>query len=243
MRRTCLATVVVVALCWPGGVLWADEPAKPPQQPASPATIVFEGSSSSWNEPSDSWDWGWINDWLNTLDGGASIYILEPHFQKNAAFTTLSPPTPGGAAHQTTGSDFDWSFEACPMAWIGWRGTDGLGLRASYFTFDHTSRSFSFANPPAGPAAVGVNEAPGLPDPRNLVFPAPATGDFSSPGVVAGRASSRGVVSPDVLTFGSSLCIDTITLELSRDFSVGSAAVVVFGGVRGLYERQAYHAL
>jgi hypothetical protein len=129
------------------------------------------------------------------------------------------------------------------MAWIGWRGTEGLGLRASYFTFDHTSRSFSFANPPAGPGAVVVNEAPGLPDPRHLVFPAPATGDFSSPGVIARRALSGGVVSPDNLAFGSSLCIDTFTLEMSRDFSVGSAAVVVYGGVRGLYERQAYHAL
>lgn len=247
MKRISIAILGALVLPWLGGVLWAEEqPASPPQPAGSAATVVFMDACpqrSCWNVSCNCWDDCGNGSIFSNLDAGASVLILKPHFENNAAFTTLSPPTLGATAHQTTETDFHSSFEASPMVWVGWRCDNSFGVRTSYFTFDHTSRNFAFTNPPAGPGAVIVNEAPGLPDPRLLVFPAPATGDFSSPGVIATRAFGQGVASPDALAFGSSLRVDTITLEATYDCTCGSAAIVLAGGARCLYERQAYHAL
>ena len=84
--------------------------------------------------------------------GGVSLYVLQPLFESNPAYTSLegigSPDT------RVTSTSFDWAFKAAPKVWVGLQG-ETLGLRASYFQFTQDARSLSLpGGDPTGSTAI-----------------------------------------------------------------------------------------
>lgn len=62
---------------------------------------------------------GWI--------AGYESVIVKPFFQSNEVITNL------------TGGGYNWNYEYTPRVWLGYVGESGLGARARYWQFDHTS--------------------------------------------------------------------------------------------------------
>lgn len=62
---------------------------------------------------------GWI--------AGYESVIVKPFFQSNEVVTNL------------TNGSFAWNYQYSPRVWLGYVGESGLGARARYWQFDHTS--------------------------------------------------------------------------------------------------------
>ena len=62
---------------------------------------------------------------------GYESVIVRPFFQANDVITNL-----------TTGS-YSWDYQYTPRVWLGYVGATGLGARARYWQFDHTSEGAS----------------------------------------------------------------------------------------------------
>jgi hypothetical protein len=202
------------------------------------------------------WEWSW-NRWseqdnfgLGHWEIGAGVFVAKPFFEDSTAFTASNTP-PVGPSSNKNATTFQWEASAAPIVWAAWK-TGCMGIRASYFTFDETSRTIAVANPPTGPGSLVINEPETLPDPKSFIgglstSPPFHFGDFFSPSIIALRAAAPpplgpGIISPDHLTFVSSLRVDTVTLEATEEFALGSVAFMVSGGARYLYHRQSYHA-
>lgn len=70
------------------------------------------------------------------LSGGAGLYVLKPSFRANPAFSIRN-----AAGTRQSNFDFDWDYEIAPQFWVGYTGASGLGVRGSFWFFDHTTRS------------------------------------------------------------------------------------------------------
>ena len=69
--------------------------------------------------------------------GGVEVAFLRPHASDGigaAAFLVLPPPVFGAFAD----ADLEFDFETTPRLWVGYQGSNGLGVRARYWEFDHT---------------------------------------------------------------------------------------------------------
>jgi hypothetical protein len=64
---------------------------------------------------------GWI--------GGAGAYVIKPHWNQNSAFTSFTGNTGGP-------TEFNYDYEATPLAWIGYMGDTGFGVRARWWMYD-----------------------------------------------------------------------------------------------------------
>jgi hypothetical protein len=58
---------------------------------------------------------------------GYESVIVKPFFQSNDVVTNL------------TNGSFSWNYQYSPRVWLGYVGQSGLGARARYWQFDHTS--------------------------------------------------------------------------------------------------------
>jgi hypothetical protein len=80
---------------------------------------------------------GWV--------GGVGLYWVKPNWSSNDAFTRPVPP------NQTRNFAFGYDYEIAPLAWIGYVGDTGFGVRARWWEFDHS------ASVTRGPVPVNLN--------------------------------------------------------------------------------------
>ncbi len=155
-----------------------------------------------------------------TYSPGQSIYvgfeaaIVKPRFENNQAFTVMSSD---GALFETFNEiDFDYDMHLTPRVFIGWQRCDGIGLRATWWQFDHSADNLS-ANPPAN----GFGE---------IALPPFGDVDISSN------------IATDTFNAASELNAYTLDLEATRQASLSSWSIGVGGGVRYAYAEQRYFA-
>lgn len=151
---------------------------------------------------------------------GAGISVLRPFYDHNPAYATL---TLGG---QQTEDDLSWNMWVAPKVWAGVMG-DTLGIRGSYFTFDHSAENATLAN--ADPTvAVGVPfdiaTIPGAP--------------FGSPGLILTNLG----LGADLMKFQQDLEIHTVDLEVIKDIKLRSIDLQFSGGARYMNLQQDYRA-
>ena len=67
--------------------------------------------------------------------GGFEAVMIKPRFESNLAFNVLEGD--GSTVRNFNDVDFDYDLEFTPRAFFGWRHQDGVGLRATWWLFDH----------------------------------------------------------------------------------------------------------
>jgi hypothetical protein len=68
---------------------------------------------------------GWV--------GGVGLYWVKPNWSGNDAFVA------GGPGNQVRNYAFDYDYEIAPLAWVGYVGDTGFGVRARWWEFDHSA--------------------------------------------------------------------------------------------------------
>ncbi len=166
--------------------------------------------------------------------GGASLYILRPYHNNNAAFIVDSGI---GTANPTqTTEDFDWNFKVAPAVWLGWSSACGVGFRGRYFHFDHASESIDRI------LTAGEAETMSISGPKDLSPTTPLSPrGFESPGVLL-RGPNGTPLGQDNLTFNSDLRLQTIDAEATYAFDHGHFAMLVAVGGRYVQMHQNYRA-
>jgi hypothetical protein len=113
---------------------------------------------------------------------------------------------------------FDNDFELTPRVWVGYTPRNGLGLRGSYWNFDHASRPFNAtSNGVQIPSATSTS----------VIFPALIVAPF--PG--------------DELSVNQSLEATTFDLEATHDIRFKRLEANIGGGVRYAHSDQRFDAL
>ena len=140
--------------------------------------------------------------------GGIGLYILKPHWTTNPAFATAN--TSGGATIDSQ-TDFRYSYYATPLAWFGYVGESGLGVRTRFWLFDQSS-STSFIND----GSVTIISAA----PLNYLNSSSTAGDL--------------------LTFSSGLDLDVVDFEVTQTFDACGFAGQLFAGGRYARIEQTY---
>lgn len=149
-----------------------------------------------------------------TFYTGIEFTFLKPHYDDNVAFTMLDGSATGDSAF--TDVEFDHDTEFTPRVYLGWRHRDGVGLRVTWWAFDHEAQSAS-----ASPDADGFGQ---------ISHPPFSGVDISS------------VIPTDVFTAGSHLEAYAIDIETTQEACLGGWDVVVAGGVRYADVEQGYRA-
>ncbi len=83
-----------------------------------------------------------------SLYGGGAVLFLRPSFHDNVAYTLNAP---NGVR---TAQPFGYEYETAWRAWLGLEGQGGLGIRGTYFQFDHSSARAQVAPAGGGTSAV-----------------------------------------------------------------------------------------
>ena len=138
----------------------------------------------------------------------------------------------GHGAPQSSTTNFDWRTEPAFAIWAGYDFGEGLGVRARWFHLDASTNTLntSLSSPAAG-STIGAS--PTLP---TLAAPLGAT-LFGSPGLLLNNG-----VGQDLLTFSSSLRIDTVDAEATYTCGNERWNFVFAGGGRFMTMAQSYHA-
>jgi hypothetical protein len=89
-------------------------------------------------EPSGSGSWSCF--------GGFEAVFVQPRFSDNLAFTVMESDDNSFESFEDV--EFDYDLEFTPRLWLGVESCDGLGVRATWWQFDHAAAQAS-ANPPA----------------------------------------------------------------------------------------------
>lgn len=160
------------------------------------------------------------------LFGGASLYLVRPYFENNAAF--VSTTGTNVAAVTTTTNEFDWNFQAAPAIWLGWAFGNGVAARARYFHFNQSSNS-SNATLTAAQAINGNLITAPLTVAGGAQFGAPST-------------TLLGLAGQDNLAFRSGLEIDSVDVETTFEWQTGQWFFVLSTGGRYLRLTQSYDA-
>ena len=77
---------------------------------------------------------------------GFESVIVMPRFDRNVAFSTLTEDN--NLNRSISETEFDYDFEFSPRVFFGWRHQDNVGLRVTWWQYDHAAATAS-ANPPA----------------------------------------------------------------------------------------------
>jgi hypothetical protein len=138
---------------------------------------------------------GWV--------AGVGVMYVKPHWDSNPAIVDLQDDT-------IEFIDFDHDFEAAPLAWVGYVGDTGFGVRARWFEFDH-STNLEFT-------ADGNQATP-------FIFPLGLLLEFPAGFDVAAR---------------SNLNLDVYDFEATQSLSHGCWTWLGSAGVRYLHISQRY---
>lgn len=134
--------------------------------------------------------------------GGFEFLWMRAHFDQNVAMI-VDPPVGNILVA------FDYEFKLTPRTWLGWQGSDGGGFRATYWRFDsHAATERATAVPFAEPVYIFVYGAGG-----NLTRN--AYGDTY-----------------ETLVTNHNLTLQTLDLEATQQFGLGSLQCLAGGGVR-----------
>lgn len=206
----------------------AEEPLAPPppttRAPSAALPAAPSGPSSDpyplrdWSEPPARHGCG------HGFSAGASLYILQPSFGNNPAYTTTVNPGAANQAEQTT--SMNWAFAPAQAYWLGWSGPGGLGLRGRYFNFEESSQTLT-TNSDLGR----------IQPPANLILGG-GVANFGSPGIFLTNGFGK-----DFLTFSSDLRVQSFDLEATLDVRRGDWFMQLAVGGRYLELAQGYRAL
>lgn len=148
-----------------------------------------------------------------TFYGGAEVVWLKPHFRGATAFSTF-----GLNADATEVVPLDYDFDVSGRYSLGGRGANGTGMRVRYWQWEHLAATDSIVTGPNDLAVTSVS-LPGT-DITEVVFAA-----FG-----------------DTLDVFHRLEMNTLDLEVTQDFQLGSSALRIAGGIRYLRLDQTFGA-
>ena len=96
---------------------------------------------------------------------GVEAVMVKPRFESNVAFTVRDGD---GTFFNFSETEFDYDTELTPRVYVGWRHQDGVGLRATWWQFDHgaatatasppDSTSGLISNPVFGDVDISIND-------------------------------------------------------------------------------------
>jgi len=135
-------------------------------------------------------------------DAGCTLVFAKPHYKESFEATAIALPSMDS---QLLGFEFD--YDLAPRIWLGVSRDDGLGVRATYWQYDHSAQDRSFA---FNGATMYSAQA------MTVIFPAYIT--TATPG--------------DVLSLASGLEVQTLDLEGTQTVCVGRLQALVSAGVR-----------
>lgn len=145
---------------------------------------------------------------------GFEFTFLKPHYEDNTALTLLDGNAAGDSILTDVG--FEHDTELAPRVYFGWRHCDGVGLRATWWSFDHEAEAVS-----ASPDADGF-------------------GRVSHPEFSGVDISTN--IPTDVFSAASDLEATAIDIEATQEACVGGWDLVVAGGLRYADIEQGYRA-
>jgi hypothetical protein len=149
-----------------------------------------------------------------TFFAGFEATFVKPRFENNVAFTTMEAD--GASFESFTDTEFDYDLEFTPRVFLGWRHDDSVGLRATWWQFDHAAATAS-ANPPAN----GFG---------SITHPTFGSVDISS------------IIPTDTFTAAADLNAYTIDIEATRETGFCGWDLGVAGGLRYAHSEQGYSA-
>lgn len=148
------------------------------------------------------------------LYAGFEAVLVKPRFEDNVAFTVMQ--SDGASFESFSDTQFKYDLEFTPRAYVGWQNNDGIGLRATWWLFDHAAATAS-ASPPAN-----------------------GFGSITPPPF--GDVDISTVVPTDTLSATTSLQTYTIDIEATRESNFRGWNLGVAGGIRYAFNEQTYLA-
>lgn len=187
---------------------------------------------------------------------GVGLYIMQPYFQNNPAYTVLTqnqftPIKPDGTpdiANAKTLSDFasrvnvQSHMEAAPLVWLGYVNQDGLGVRGRWWTFREGTNQTMTLPPFAGPIYVGAD---GSGHPVISVTGNQATIATAAPLGLQSFGNTVGIqhgAEATAVTVTTKLFLSVGDVEAIQSFQRGGFNFLVSGGVRLAQVDQTYNA-
>lgn len=79
---------------------------------------------------------------------GGGLVIARPFVEGATAFSRFTPTV--AASNPATSTTFDYQYDVSPRVWFGYLGPGGLGLRTTYWQYDHQPNSLSVIDTGAG---------------------------------------------------------------------------------------------
>lgn len=133
---------------------------------------------------------------------GFEFVFAKPHYKESFEATLVTPAT--GTVDLMP---FAFDYEVSPRVWLGYEGSEGVGVRASYWQYDHSAHPVAMT-PALGNAATAQAVT--------VIFPATITAAL--PG--------------DTLTANNRLQLQTIDLEGTSRVHIGEIALLGGAGIR-----------
>jgi hypothetical protein len=158
---------------------------------------------------------GWV--------GGAGVYWIQPRWTNNPAFVVNRINAAGLNTTSTTNqTDFETDMQVAPLAWIGYVGSTGFGVRGRWWQFRDTY------------VAAVANPAENNPAFQQIIYSAFPLG--------AGQAITSTTNLNSALAVGSRLALDVWDVEATWQSHRGCLSYLVSGGVRYAHLAQQYNA-
>ncbi len=110
---------------------------------------------------------------------GGGVVIARPFVEGTTAFSRFTPTVAGG--NPATSTTFDFQYDVSPRVWFGYVGPGGLGMRTTYWQYDHQPNSLSVIDTGAGEQYQAMVFSSAANFSRSL-----ATADGETLGVAAG---------------------------------------------------------
>lgn len=144
---------------------------------------------------------------------GFEATFVKPHFSDNVAFTVTDNV---GTATSIAETDFDYDLEFTPRVFVGWNRGGNVGLRATWWQFDHSAQTAAGSPPESG------------------------LGELTPPPFGAVDLSSS--TPTDVFTANTALNAYTIDLEATKNSNFCDWQFGMGWGFRYAYVQQGYLA-
>jgi hypothetical protein len=221
MKRRFALAFGILSLGWLGGPGLAQETIKTAPQPAATEAKPAPGGHIVYGDPGccpmDTCGHGGGG---GTLQAGAGIYYIQPHWDSNAAYTQRSALGING--FQGRNHDFSYDYDWAPRVWVGFTNCDGAGARVRYWFYDDEASDLVTDNDSNGQAFTIMNTAAPL-------------------GVAL--FTNGTVLAPQTLVTDSELSLDVWDLEGTYDWKPNcNWQITFFGGVRYVHMFQNYNA-
>jgi hypothetical protein len=190
------------------------------------------------------------------LVGGGSLYLLQPYFGNNLAFTktrlsttTVTNPVTGlpssvVTGNSQTGNDLEYDFTTSPNLWFGFVCDCGIGLQGRFFRFDQSSRPLGQSLSSAEASGTGqFLPPPGTTTTVSIAAPTSITsllpgGGFAGSAPSAVSAADTSGQGGDGLDFTSRLKIELLDLDVTYDAQIGHLGLQIACGGRYVHMTQ-----